>query len=93
MFPITLGGKITAVATLVVGLGIFGTFLSLIGSAFMETLQSKNSISLSKTTQHALVEIQNKRGMPADEDSLKDLAGNIITEYKQRQETITRNAV
>ena len=84
MYPITIGGKITAIVTLVIGLGIFGTFLSLIGSAFMETLQSKTSISLSETAQHTLIEIQEQRGMPSDEDSLKDLAGDIIADYKQR---------
>lgn len=87
MYPVTIGGQITAVVTLVIGLGIFGTFLSLIGSAFMETLQSKNLICLSETAQHTLIEIQDHRGLPADDDSLKDLAGDIIAEYRQRLES------
>jgi voltage-gated potassium channel len=80
MYPITLGGRITALVTLGLGLGIFGTFLSLIGSAFMSTLQ-KGTIQVTETTQAMLKLIQEGRGLPMDDDSLKDLAGDIVSEY------------
>jgi len=88
MFPVTVGGRITAVLTLVVGLGIFGTFLSLIGSAFIATIQEKNqTISISETAQHTLIEMQKANGLPTDDDSLKDLVGDFIaTEYKKYQD-------
>jgi len=74
-----------AVGTLVLGLGIFGTFLSLIGSAFMETLQSKTVLSLSESARQTLIQVQEERGLPVDDDSLKDLAGDIISLYAQER--------
>lgn len=53
-YPVTLGGRFTAIGTLVLGLGIFGTFLSLIGSAFMETIQNKHKNSEPTTQQTCL---------------------------------------
>ena len=85
MFPITVGGRVTAVLTLIMGLGIFGTFLSLVGSAFMETLQEKNrTICISETAQRTLIEICKMNGSPTDDDSLKDMVGDFIAyEYKK----------
>lgn len=83
MFPITMGGRITALVTLALGLGIFGTFLSLIGSAFMSTMY-KGTVSVTETTQQVLKEIQKTRCRPDDEDSLKDLVGDIVAEYQRR---------
>jgi voltage-gated potassium channel len=37
--PVTAGGRIVAVCIMVAGLGLFGTFVSLIGSAFLEELR------------------------------------------------------
>ena len=37
--PITLAGRLIAVVMMVCGLGLFGTFVSLIGSAFLEELR------------------------------------------------------
>lgn len=83
-YPVTLGGRLTAIGTLVLGLGIFGTFLSLIGSAFMETMQSKTVVTLSETARRTLIGIQQTRNLPTDDDSLKDLAGDIIADYCRR---------
>lgn len=41
--PVTLGGRLVAVVLMVAGLGMFGTFVSLIGGAFLEELR-KNGI-------------------------------------------------
>ena len=35
--PMTIGGRAVAVITMIVGIGIFGTFVSLIGSSFLAT--------------------------------------------------------
>lgn len=35
--PVTMGGRIVAVFTMIGGIGIFGVFVSLIGSAFMSS--------------------------------------------------------
>lgn len=85
-YPVTLGGRLTAVGTLVLGLGIFGTFLSLIGNAFMETLRSRTTITLSETARQTLITIQQAAGKPTDNDSLKDLAGDIIAMYERKHE-------
>lgn len=51
--PVTLGGRIVAIFTMIVGIGIFGVFVSLIGSALIVTWkeqqvnQSKKPASLS----------------------------------------------
>jgi len=82
MFPITVGGRITALVTLALGLGIFGTFLSLIGSAFMSTLH-KGTVSVTEGTQVLLKRIQRENRMPDDEDSLKDLIGDIVTAHHE----------
>lgn len=40
-FPITGAGRLVAVGSALAGLGIFGTFVSLVGGAFVATLQEK----------------------------------------------------
>jgi voltage-gated potassium channel len=37
--PITLGGRLVTACTMIGGLGLFGTFVSLIGGAFVEELR------------------------------------------------------
>jgi voltage-gated potassium channel len=39
--PITAGGRIIATITMAVGIGIFGTFISLIGSSFIDTMREQ----------------------------------------------------
>ena len=41
MVPITTGGRLIAMVTMVVGIGIFGTFISLIGSSFISTMREE----------------------------------------------------
>ena len=40
--PITFGGRAIAVVMMVAGLGLFGTFVSLVGSAFLEELRRED---------------------------------------------------
>jgi voltage-gated potassium channel len=42
--PITLGGRMIAVVMMVAGLGLFGTFVSLIGSAFLDELRREDEL-------------------------------------------------
>jgi voltage-gated potassium channel len=41
MYPITAGGRVIATITMVLGIGIFGTFISLIGSSFLSTMREE----------------------------------------------------
>jgi len=41
MYPVTLGGRMVAMVTMVVGIGIFGTFISLIGGSFVSTMRER----------------------------------------------------
>jgi voltage-gated potassium channel len=43
LYPVTAGGRIVAAFTMVVGIGIFGTFISLIGSSFISTMRDGNA--------------------------------------------------
>ncbi len=39
--PITVGGRLVAIVTMVIGIGIFGTFISLVGSSFLTTMREE----------------------------------------------------
>ncbi len=41
LYPITTGGRVIAILTMTVGIGIFGTFISLIGSSFLATMREE----------------------------------------------------
>jgi voltage-gated potassium channel len=41
IIPVTAGGRIIATITMAVGIGIFGTFISLIGSSFIDTMREQ----------------------------------------------------
>jgi voltage-gated potassium channel len=43
VYPVTLGGRLIAIVTMVVGIGIFGTFISLIGSSFLTTMREEEA--------------------------------------------------
>ena len=42
VFPVTAGGRVIAMITMVLGIGIFGTFISLIGSSFLSTMREQS---------------------------------------------------
>jgi voltage-gated potassium channel len=44
LYPVTLGGRVIAIITMIVGIGIFGTFISLIGSSFLSTMRSGQTV-------------------------------------------------
>lgn len=43
LYPVTAGGRIVAVGTMIVGIGVLGTFLSLVGSSFLTTMRESDS--------------------------------------------------
>jgi voltage-gated potassium channel len=54
LYPVTLGGRLVAVVTMILGIGIFGTFISLIGSSFLSTMreQRENEAPQLRVTGH-----------------------------------------
>jgi voltage-gated potassium channel len=42
-YPVTGAGRVVAVATMLVGIGVLGTFISLIGSSFLATMRTGDS--------------------------------------------------
>jgi voltage-gated potassium channel len=40
IYPVTFGGRVVAVITMILGTGIFGTFISLIGSSFLASMRN-----------------------------------------------------
>jgi voltage-gated potassium channel len=52
--PETTGGKMVAVFIMIAGLGLFGTFVSLIGSSFLEELRKKPRSSNSVNSEPAM---------------------------------------
>jgi voltage-gated potassium channel len=41
--PITVGGRLIGMLTMLVGIGIFGTFISLVGSSFLTTMREQDA--------------------------------------------------
>lgn len=42
LYPVTAGGRVIAIITMIVGSGIFGTFISLVGSSFLSTMRDED---------------------------------------------------
>jgi voltage-gated potassium channel len=43
LYPVTAGGRLVAAFTMVLGIGIFGTFISLIGGSFISTMRDEEA--------------------------------------------------
>jgi voltage-gated potassium channel len=85
VFPVTLSGRLVAIVTLILGMGIFGTFLSLIGSAFISTMQEKGKGDLGPIYAR-LQSRQMKKGLPTDPESLRRLLVQIVDDYMDRKQ-------
>lgn len=55
-FPITAAGRVTATFTVVFGLGVFGTFISLIGGAFLDSHGGTSTVRISQQC-HSLLSL------------------------------------
>lgn len=80
-FPITESGRIVTAITLIFGLGVFGTFLSLIGSAFIQTMQENSSICILPRTQNKLIEICKNKQYPEDKELIQGLIDQAVHEH------------
>ncbi len=76
-YPITLVGRLTACVSLFLGLGLFGSFVSLIGGAFASTLNENRDpdqrIRLSVDTSRRLVRILRAAHCPVGEQDIDRL--------------------
>jgi hypothetical protein len=81
-FPVTESGRFIATLTVIFGLGVFGTFISLVGSAFISTLneekQADQTIQIPAVTHQRLVELQEARGLPATPEAVGQLASSLL---------------
>src|SRR5690606_29912722 len=71
--PVTMLGRTIATLTMVVGLGIFGTFISVIGSAFITSMQDEEhqSLTLSRPVYRRLKQCMIDCNEPGDIENLK----------------------
>jgi voltage-gated potassium channel len=86
--PVTPTGRWIASVTMIVGLGIFGTFISLIGGAFITSMQDEEqqSLTLSKPIYRQLRNWMRDHDEPYDVEHLRFCAENAIEEYLARKE-------
>jgi voltage-gated potassium channel len=80
-YPVTEFGRIVATITLVLGLGVFGTFLSLIGSAFVKTIQEKLNVRVWDTTHERLAVICKERGEPIHEEIMQAMIDEAVKSH------------
>nr|HMP16871.1 hypothetical protein [Gemmatales bacterium] len=85
--PVTSTGRVIASLTMLIGLGLFGTFISLIGGAFITAMQDEEqqSLTVSKTAYILLRDWQRDNEEPYDIESLREHADKAIEEYVTRQ--------
>ena len=68
-YPITATGKLVAAVTLLVGLGIFGSFISVVGGAFVFTIHEQKGLQgmrLSERTSGRLRQALEQIGRPVN---------------------------
>lgn len=85
--PVTTLGRWIATATMVMGLSIFGTFISLIGSAFITAMQDEehHSLTLSKPVYRHLKACLKECDEPVDVEHLKHHADQAVVDYIARK--------
>lgn len=85
--PVTSMGRWIAGITMVVGLGIFGTFISLIGSAFITAIQDEehHSLTLSKPVYRQLKVCLKECDEPVDLEHLRHYADLAVLELVSRK--------
>lgn len=85
-FPVTTTGRCVAIILIMSGLGIFGTFVSLVGSAFVEAVKLEREhngleVTLSPTAVSALKGHAQWLGRGTDRTSLINLADAILLDH------------
>lgn len=75
-YPITVTGRLTACITMIIGLGLFGSFISVIGSSFISTIKEKNStkhVKISHSNMYQIKNILDSSGKPIDEIGINEI--------------------
>jgi len=77
-YPITITGRLTACITLFIGLGLFGSFISLVGGAFLATLnerrEARHQVNLTPEAASRIVHLLESRHRPINEEE----AGRLV---------------
>ncbi|HVJ79594.1 MAG TPA: ion transporter [Planctomycetia bacterium] len=83
IYPVTVAGRWIAGITVLIGLGIFGIFISLIGGAFVGIFQEEaaQSVVLSRPVSRRLGLWQSARGEPTDPETLREVAEQALFEH------------
>lgn len=81
--PVTMLGRTIATFTMILGLGIFGTFISIIGSAFISAMQDEEhrSLTLSLPVYRRLKQCMKECDEPVDIEHLKHHAEQAVMDY------------
>jgi len=86
--PITATGRIAATATMLVGLGIFGSFVSLIGGAFVSTIRERTrsrGMRLSGETGERIAQVLEAAGKPVNEEEANRLIDEALEQMPSAQ--------
>lgn len=85
--PVTSVGRWIATITMITGLGIFGTFISLIGSAFITSMQDEehHSLTLSKPVYRQLKACLRECDEPMDVEFMRHHADQAVVDYIARK--------
>ncbi len=81
-YPVTNMGRVVATVTVVFGLGIFGTFISLIGSSFLMNLQEETTPTIPQKTYDDLkASLEAKTGEDVSGDVVKHKLQEVVDLY------------
>jgi voltage-gated potassium channel len=75
-YPITFTGRLTACITMIVGLGLFGSFISIMGSSFISTIKEKNAVkhvNISSSNMDHIRNILESSGKTLDENGINEV--------------------
>jgi voltage-gated potassium channel len=95
VYPVTLTGRLAAGVTLLVGLGTFASFISLVGGAFMSTLQEQGrqkELRISQRTACHIGEVLGMLGRPMNEDEANRLIDTALDVLYLREKAWTSAA-
>jgi voltage-gated potassium channel Kch len=77
-YPITSAGRVTATFTVVFGLGVFGTFISVIGAAFLQSHGATTTIRISRACRDELAGLIVAQGKEVTDSTLSDTVAHIV---------------
>lgn len=80
-YPITDLGRIVAGITVVLGLGVFGTFISLIGGAFINTMQEEGTTTVPKLSYDILKEKMTVDGRFPEDHEIQHKINDLVLDH------------